>query len=69
MFPNLNAELTRHGIKTKDFAQKIGVSEKTANNKLAGRTEFTLSEIKAIGKIFPEVGLDYLFETKAEMPA
>lgn len=39
MFPNLNAELARKGIKTKDLAVRINISEKTANNKLSGRTE------------------------------
>lgn len=66
MFPNLDAELARKNISTKELAKMIGTSEKTANNKRAGRTEFTLSEIKIIGKLFPDVSLDYLFEMKAE---
>lgn len=68
MFPNLNAELSRNGISTKQFAKILGVSPKTANNKLAGRTEFTLSEIQTISRTFPEVTIGYLFQTKQEMP-
>ncbi len=69
MFPNLDAELARKNISTKDLAKMIGTSEKTANNKRAGRTEFTLSEIKKISSIFPNVSVDYLFATKADLPA
>ncbi len=65
MFPNLNAEMSRKGISTKQFAEILGVSPKTANNKLAGRTEFTLSEIRTISQTFPEVSIGYLFETKS----
>ena len=66
MFRNLNAELSRIGMKTEAFARVIGVSKKTANNKLAGRTEFTLSEIEKTAALFPNVSIDYLFarETK-----
>ena len=64
MFPNLNAELTRRGVKTKDFASLLKVSEKTANNKLAGRTEFTLSEVKIVAAFFPNMSIDYLFSTE-----
>lgn len=69
MFPNLDAELARKNISTKELAKMIGTSEKTANNKRAGRTEFTLSEIKIISSLFPSVSLDYLFATKTEQPA
>ncbi len=69
MFTNLDAELARKNISTKALAKLIGTSEKTANNKRAGRTEFTLSEIKIIGGLFPNVSLDYLFATKTETPA
>ncbi len=69
MFPNLDAELARKNISTKELAKMIGTSEKTANNKRAGRTEFTLSEIKIISSIFPNVSIDYLFAIKTERPA
>lgn len=64
MFHNLNAELARRGVSTKELAEYLGVSGKTANNKLAGRTEFTLSEIKKITVLIPGVSIDYLFSTE-----
>lgn len=61
MFKNLNAELSRIGMKTEAFARYLGVSKKTANNKLTGRTEFTLSEIEKVSSLFPNMSIDYLF--------
>ena len=63
MFRNLKAELARKDIKTKDLAKIIGVADKTAANKLKGDTEFTLSEIKKIAALFPDVSVEYLFAT------
>ena len=34
MFPNLDAELVRIGMSTKELAKIIGTSEKTANNNI-----------------------------------
>ena len=65
MFRNLNAELARKDIKTKDLAKIIGVADKTASNKLKGETEFTLSEIKKIAALFPDVSVEYLFATES----
>lgn len=66
MFRNLNAELARKGMSTMNLADVLGVSKKTANNKLSGRSEFTLSEIKKISGIFPGASLDYLFDDGTE---
>ena len=66
MFNNLNAEIARHNLKTADIAKVLGVSVKTATNKLSGRTEFTLSEIKKIASIFPNVSIAYLFDDSTE---
>ena len=60
MFPNLNAELARKGIKREKFAELLGISGRTAANKLCGKSEFTLSEIKNISKVFPGMSMDYL---------
>ena len=66
MFRNLSAELVRHGIKVKDLAEYIGVSPKTASNKLNGKSEFTLSEINKISSLFPTMEVAYLFATDGE---
>lgn len=65
MYANLNAELARNGIKIKDLAEALNISGKTMSNKLAGRTEFTLSEILVIIKMIPGASLDYLFARSA----
>ncbi len=64
MFPNLTAELKQLKISHKEFARQLGISEHTARNKLTGKTEFTLREIKKIGEMFPGVKIDYLFFTE-----
>jgi plasmid maintenance system antidote protein VapI len=64
MFSNLLAELTRENIPIKEFAKKIGVTEKSARNKLNGKTEFTLSEIQKTFDLFPDLKMDYLFQKK-----
>lgn len=62
MFSNLNAEIARYNVKNADIAKLLGVSTKTVSNKLDGRTEFTLSEVKKIASIFPNVSISYLFD-------
>ena len=66
MFNNLKAEIARHNLKTADLAKLLGVSLKTVTNKLDGKTEFTLSEIKKIASLFPSVSITYLFEENGE---
>ena len=61
MFRNLIAELARIGMKTSEYARYLNVSTKTAQNKLNGRTEFNLSEIKKTAGLFPGKTIDYLF--------
>ena len=41
MFANLRTALQQKGISTKQYAEVLGVEEKTAQNKLIGRTDFT----------------------------
>ena len=65
MFPNLNAELARRGMKKKEFAKLLDISERTAANKLCGKSEFTLSEIRKISGLFPGLSVDYLLSSSA----
>lgn len=63
MYANLEAEMTRVGIKNEDIAKVIGRDERTVRNKRAGVTEFTLNETLAIrDKFFSDMTLEYLFE-------
>jgi len=61
MFRNLIAELARHEISTKELAAILNVTPKTINNKIAGRSEFTLPEILKISSIFPALEISFLF--------
>ena len=62
MYRNLNAEMIRHSITSGDIASTIHKTERSARDKLAGRSDFTLSEILAIRKKhFPHMTLEYLF--------
>ena len=63
MYSNLEAEMTRNGIKNGDIAKVIKKDERTVRNKRAGTTEFTLTETFAIrDNFFPELSLEYLFK-------
>lgn len=63
MYPNLEAEMTRNGIKNEDIAKAIGRDERTVRNKRSGATEFTFSEALAIrDKFFPSLTLEYIFK-------
>ncbi len=63
---NLRAAMLLKKISTAALAALIGVTEKTANNKLNGETEFTLKEALAIKEnLFPEYDLGYLFARDA----
>lgn len=46
MFTNLQNALYQKGITIKSLAEFLQVTEKTARNKIQGKTEFTLSEVK-----------------------
>lgn len=62
MFKNLKEALRTKGITLKSYAEFLGVTEKTLQNKLNGITEFTFSEVEKTTRIlFTEFKWDYLF--------
>lgn len=62
MFKNLRNALSDKGITLKAYAEFLGVTEKTIQNKMNGKTEFTLAEaVKTSNFLLPEYRLDYLF--------
>ena len=68
MYKNLQELLRKKNISLKDFSLLLGVSEKTAYNKLQGITDFTLSEVKKVSKcLFPEYDFDYVFDLISEL--
>lgn len=75
MTRNLVAELIRIGVRpqdvTKTIAEALGVSEKTARNKVNGHSEWTVPEAMAINqKLFHcKQRIEYLFATTPDDPA
>lgn len=65
MFSNLRTALQQKGVSIKQYAEVLGVGEKTAQNKLAGRTDFTYPEFKKTCALLFEYNADYLFTEKA----
>lgn len=67
MYKNLLRILNEKRITMKSYAEFLGVSEKTVQNKIYGRTDFTLSEAtKTCSLICPEYNFDFVFE-RAEL--
>lgn len=68
MYKNLIKIINDKKITMKAFAQFLGVTEKTVQNKIQGKTEFTLGEAKRICEIIcPEYKLDYVFDFTQEV--
>lgn len=66
MYPNLEQAMNRKHITHKMLAAILGVSSKTLQNKMQGRTDFTLPEAQTILELFPQYKLSYLFERNEE---
>lgn len=63
MYKNLITILANRKITLKAYAEFLGVSEKTVQNKLYGRTDFTLGEAaRTCTFICPEYRMEYVFE-------
>ena len=64
MFRNLLAEMSRNRITRRDIADCLGVSEKTARNYINGISKISWCDtLKIKNTFFPELSLEYLFET------
>lgn len=62
MLKNLERLLYDKGISKKAYASMLGVNEKTIQNKISGKTDFTYPEAsKTQSLLFPEYRIDYLF--------
>lgn len=64
MFDNLRMALQQKGISLKQYAEILGIGEKTVQNKLTGRTEFTYPEFRKTCTLLFEYNADYLFTEK-----
>lgn len=61
MYPNLELEMFKKKVTTRQLADACGISESAMRNKIKGRNEFLLSEIEKILDIFPDVSWNVLF--------
>lgn len=65
MYPNLDAEMARKGIKRKDLAGLFSGRIPTVSDKLNGKYPLSLDEAEKIrSEYFPDLTLDYLFDKK-----
>lgn len=63
MYPNLDAEMARKGLKRKDLAEFFNNRIPSVSEKLNGKYPLSLDEAHRIKlEHFPEFSLDYLFE-------
>ena len=63
IYPELEAEIAKRGIKKKDIAKCVQISDRALSNKLKGRTAFTWNEVNDIcGTFFPGVEMAILFK-------
>lgn len=65
MFDNLRTTLFQKGISMKQYAELLGVGDKTIQNKMTGKTDFTYPEFKKTCTLLSEYNADYLFTEKA----
>lgn len=62
MFPNLRAEMMRHNVTAVDISQVTHKTDRSIRDKIAGRGDFSLTEVYAIrDAFFPGMDLEYLF--------
>lgn len=61
---NLRMAMAVRKITVRALADILSVSEATLNNKLEKRTEFLLSEMVKIRRLFPEYNADWLFSVE-----
>ncbi len=61
-YPELVGEMAKRGFTRTSVARRLGISARTLYSKLAGDTDFTLSEANVIHTtFFPDVDKEVLF--------
>jgi len=67
MFRNLEAEMARYGLTTKDLAECIEVNERTMRSYLSGTSKIAWEDARKIKhKHFPQFEIEYLFYCERE---
>lgn len=65
LYPNLEAELKRHGLNNKTYGEKIGVSPSGVSSRLNGKVIFDLKEMIKTKRLLKK-SMDYLFDDDFE---
>lgn len=66
MYPNLELEMFKRNITSRQLARACGISECAMRNKRKGRAEFTLPEVEVLLNTFTGCEWRYLFARDAE---
>lgn len=67
MYPNLRAEMARHGVTGGMLAQELNITESTFSLKLNGKYDFTYAEAIAIKLVLKsDLTLEELFHEREE---
>lgn len=48
---NIRAEIARQGMRQEDLAAKLGISRSTLNQRLQGRSQFTVGDLGEVAQI------------------
>ena len=61
-YPNLRAEMARHGLTQEDVAAILDIGSTQLNRKFQKKSQFSLSETQSVQSMFePQLSIDYLF--------
>lgn len=66
MYPNLELEMFKRKMSTKDLAHELHISESATRKKLNGEFDFKLREVEKIIDIFPDTPWRVLFAREDE---
>ena len=61
-YPNLEAEISKNGIKKQDIAKALNITPRAFGMKMTGQVDFWWKEILIIHSIFPDIQPIKLFE-------
>ena len=61
-YPNLEAEISKNGIKKQDIAKALNITPRAFGMKMNGRVDFWWKEVSIVQTFFPDVPAEKLFE-------
>lgn len=69
MFKNLSAVLKAENITHEEYGLILGISEKSVDNKIAGKTDFTYTEFKKTTLLLRKYNAEFLFQEEEKTQA